>query len=234
MQERRSVNESGIAQFFGRVYGVMGIGMVVTAIVTFILGYVVRDQYVMFLQSNQFAYWIMLFLPLVFVLFGSSAKSIQNPARALTMFLLLSASEGTTLSVIMTFYSGTTAVAALLVTAVIFGTMALVGVYGKKDLSRAGGIATMVLFGAILMSAVNMFLGAAGMAMIINYVILGVFIVLVAYDNQRLRQYYSYAEAQGDVAINALAIQGAMMLYLDFLNLFIVILQIFGVGDSDN
>jgi FtsH-binding integral membrane protein len=70
--------------------------------------------------------------------------------------------------------------------------------------------------------------------MILNYIILGVFIVLVAYDNQRLKQLYAYAEAEGDVAISSLAVQGAIMLYLDFLNLFITILQIFGIGDNRN
>jgi FtsH-binding integral membrane protein len=234
MQDRRAVNDTGVAQFFGRVYGTMALGIIVTAVVTFILGYVMRDAYISLLSTNRLAFFILTFLPFVFVLAGSGRKAVANPARALTMFLLLAASEGTTLAVIMTMFNGTTVIAALLVTAIIFITMACVGIFGKKDLSRAGGIASMLLIGVILMSVVNMFMGSVGMAMFINYAILGIFIVLVAFDSQRLRNFYAYAEAQGDVAVSALAIQGAMMLYLDFLNLFISILQIFGIGSDNN
>lgn len=234
MQERRSVSEAGIGRFYGRLYGVMGLGLVVTSIVTYLLGVVFQTQYLTLISNNRAFYWIMLFLPIVFMFLASSMKSVQNPARATVMFLLMAASEGTTLSVFMLMFKATTVVAALLVTAVIFGTMALVGIYGKKDLSRAGSIAMMFLIGAVVMSFLNFFMHSTGMAMILNYVILGVFIILVAYDNQRLKQMYAYAEAEGDVAISSLAVQGAIMLYLDFLNLFLTILQIFGIGDNNN
>lgn len=234
MQERRSVSETGIGRFYGHLYGMMGLGLVVTAVVTYLLGVVFQTQYLTFISTNQIFYYVAMFLPLIFVLFASSAKSAQNPARATTMFLLMAASEGTTLSLFMLMFKSSTAIAALLVTAVIFGTMSIVGIYGKRDLSRAGSIAFMFLIGAVLMSFLNFFMHSTGMAMILNYIILGVFIVLVAYDNQRLKQMYSYAEAEGDVAVRSLAVQGAIMLYLDFLNLFITILQIFGIGDSRN
>ncbi|WP_127850129.1 Bax inhibitor-1/YccA family protein [Lacticaseibacillus hulanensis] len=234
MQERRAVNETGVAQFFGKVYGTMGIGILVTAAVTYVLGYVFQAQYFAILQSNALLRFVFTLLPFAFLLMGSSRKALANPGRAMVMFIGLAASEGFMLASVMWWFKGTTVVAALLVTAVIFGTMALVGVYGKKDISRAGGIATMLLYGAILMSFVNIFMGSAGFAMVLNYIILGVFIVLVAYDSQRLRNFYASAEAQGDVAVSSLAIQGAVMLYLDFLNLFITILQIFGVGSDNN
>lgn len=234
MQERREVNETGVAQFFGKVYGMMGLGVIVTAIVTFMLGYVFRDSYFALLAANPIIKFIMTFLPFIFLFAGMGRKAIQNPGRAMLMFLGLAASEGTMLASVMYYFNGATVVSALVVTAIVFGTMAAVGVFGKKDLSRAGGIATMLLFGALLMTFVNFFIGSAGMAMLLNYVIVGVFIVLVAYDSQRLRNFYAYAAASGEVAINSLAIQGAVMLYLDFLNLFITILQIFGVGGSSD
>lgn len=233
MQERRAVNDTGIAQFFGKVYGTMGIGLIVTAVVTYLLGYVFQEQYFTLLASSNIIRYVLMFLPLIFVLFGSGRKALANPTRAMAMFIGLAASEGFTLATIMSFFAGTTVIAALLVTAVIFGTMSLVGVFGKKDLSRAGGIASMLLLGVLLMSVVNMFLGSAGFAMILNYIILGVFIILVASETQRLRNFYATAEAAGDVAVRSLAIQGALMLYLDFLNLFITILQIFGVSSDD-
>ncbi|WKF84215.1 Bax inhibitor-1/YccA family protein [Lacticaseibacillus pantheris] len=234
MQERRAVNESGLSQFFGRVYGVMGGGMVVTAAVTYLLGYVFRQQYFNFIASNTIVFYVMTFMPIIFVILGSTGRSMAHAGRALVFFLLLAASEGFTLAVIMSLYSGTTVIAALLTTAVVFGTMAMVGIFGKKDLSRAGSIAYMSLFGIILMSLVNMFLRSSGMAMLINYAILAIFIVLVAYDNQTLKRLYAQADAQGMSSINALAVSGAVSLYLDFLNLFIAILQIFGMGSDRN
>lgn len=235
MQERRSVSDSGIGRFYGRLYGVMSLGLLTTAVVTFLLTTVLQQQFLNLIAGSRMMPFIMMFAPLIFVFLASGMKSVQNPARGLTMFLLMAASEGLTVAVLMMMVPGATAIAALLVTAVIFATMAMVGIYGKKDLSHAGSIAMMVLVGVILMSLVNMFLRSTGMAMIMNYIILGVFIILVAYDNQRLKQMYSYAEAQGDVAISSLAVQGAIMLYLDFLNLFITIIQIFGIGgNSDN
>lgn len=235
MQERRSVSTSGIGRFYGKLYGVMSLGLLTTAVVTFLLSTVFQQQYLMLVTQNRSMPFILMLAPLIFVFLASGMKSVQNPARALIMFLLMAASEGLTVAVIMMMVPSSTAVAALLVTAVIFSTMAMVGIYGKKDLSKAGSIAMMVLFGVILMSFVNFFLRSTGMAMVMNYVILGVFIILVAYDNQRLKQMYSYAEASGDVAVSSLAVQGAIMLYLDFLNLFLTIIQIFGIGgNSDN
>ncbi|WP_155286555.1 Bax inhibitor-1/YccA family protein [Lacticaseibacillus zhaodongensis] len=234
MQERRSVSQSGISQFFGRVYGNMGVGLLITAAITYLLGYVFHDQYVNFISSNPVFYWVMLLLPFVFIIFGSGARAYANPGRARLMFFGLAASEGTTMAVIMAQFSGTSVVAALVVTGVIFGTMSLVGIYGNKDLSRAGSIATTALVGALVMTVLNFLIHSSGLAMLINYAILAIFIVLVAYDNQTLKRFYAQAEAQGDTAISALAIQGALMLYLDFLNLFITILQIFGVGNDNN
>ncbi|WP_056969088.1 Bax inhibitor-1/YccA family protein [Lacticaseibacillus thailandensis] len=234
MQERRAVNEAGLSQFFGRVYGVMGGGMVVTAIVTYLLGYVFRQQYFNFIASNSLVFYVMAFMPLIFVILGNTGRSVAHAGRALVFFLLLAASEGFTLALIMSMYNGTTVIAALLTTAVVFGTMALVGIFGKKDLSRAGSIAIMGLYGVILMSLVNMFLRSTGMGMLLNYIILAIFIVLVAYDNQTLKRLYASADAQGVMSVNSLAVSGAVALYLDFLNLFLTILEIFGVGSNRN
>ena len=234
MQERRSVTESGISGFFGRVYGNMALGLLTTAVVTGLLMTVFKQAYLSLIGSNQIMLWVFMFLPLVFVILASSGNSVANPGRARLMFLLMSASEGTTMALIMLMTSTNTAVAALLVTAVIFGTMSMVGIFGKRDLSRAGSIAMTALYGVIAISILNFFMHSTGVAVLINYVILGIFIILVAADNQRLKQFYASAEAQGDVAVSSLAVQGAIMLYLDFLNLFLTIIQIFGIGNNNN
>ncbi|WDF83533.1 Bax inhibitor-1/YccA family protein [Lacticaseibacillus pabuli] len=234
MQERRSVSEAGLSGFFGRVYGNMALGLLTTAVVTGLLMTVFKAPYLALMTSTPMMQWVFMFLPLLFVILASTGNSVQNPGRARVMFLLMSASEGTTMSVIMMMTSTTTAVAALLVTAVIFGTMSMVGIFGKRDLSHAGNIAITALFGVIAISVLNFFMRSTGVAMLINYVILGIFIILVAADNQRLKQFYASAEAQGDVAVSSLAVQGAIMLYLDFLNLFLTIIQIFGIGGNNN
>ncbi|WP_225350294.1 hypothetical protein [Lacticaseibacillus pantheris] len=78
MQERRAVNESGLSQFFGRVYGVMGGGMVVTAAVTYLLGYVFRQQYFNFIASNTIVFYVMTFMPIIFVILGSTGRSMAH------------------------------------------------------------------------------------------------------------------------------------------------------------
>ena len=92
------------------------------------------------------------------------------------------------------------------------------------------------LFGVIIMMFVNMFMGSSGMQMLISYAILIIFIVLTAWDTQRLKNLYLTAGSDGQATIStsSLAVVGALMLYLDFLNLFTAILQILGVGDNNN
>ncbi|KRO16665.1 Bax inhibitor-1/YccA family protein [Lacticaseibacillus saniviri] len=232
MQERRLVNDTGMTRFFTRVYSTMGAGMGVTALVTYLLGTVFQTQFFNFIGTNRFVYYIFLFLPLILSFMISGRRGRENAGYATGMFMALAASYGVTFAVIMSMFSGTTVAMAFITTGIVFLVMSLVGRFGNRDLSRAGSIAFTFFIGVFLMSIVNIFLHSGTMTMILSYAILIIFIVMTAWDTQNLKKMYVSMGGES-AATNSLAVQGALMLYLDFLNLFIAILQIFGVSDRN-
>ncbi|MCX2455385.1 Bax inhibitor-1/YccA family protein [Lacticaseibacillus nasuensis] len=234
MQERRVVNEVGVASWFNRVYAVVGGGIAITGLISALLGNVYREQYVNFIGSHQIMFYVMTFLPLILSFFIYGKRARANAAYASVMFVLISAAFGFTYASLWLIYPAANITAALFTTAVVFISMSVVGRTTKTDLSRAGGIAYTALWGIILMSLVNFFIGSSGMSLLISYAVLIVFIILTAWDNQSLKRMYMQASGgQLDVSMNSLAIMGALQLYLDFLNLFLAILQIFGGNDNN-
>lgn len=232
MQERRVVNEVGVASWFNRVYAVVGVGIAITGLISYLLGNVFRTEYVNFIGGHQIMFYVMTFLPLILSFFIYGKRARANAGYAAVMFGLISASFGFTYASLWLIYPSANITIALFTTAVVFITMAVVGRTTKTDLSKAGGIAYTALWGVILMSVVNMFMRSSGMNLVISYAVLIIFIVLTAWDNQALKRMYMQASGgQMDVSLNSLAIMGALQLYLDFLNLFLAILQIFG-GDN--
>ncbi|WLV76889.1 Bax inhibitor-1/YccA family protein [Lacticaseibacillus parahuelsenbergensis] len=236
MQERRVVNEAGLTQFFSRIYTLMGSGLIVTALVSYLLGVTFKTDYVNFVSGHQIVFWIMLALPLILSFFVTGRRAQASPGYATLMFYLMSASFGFTFASVAMVARTSNLAVALATTAVVFLVMSMVGHFGKRDLSKAGNIAIVALVGVILMSLVNMFMGSGGIQMLISYAVLIIFIVLTAWDTQRLKNLYLTTGSDGQAAIseNSLAVVGALMLYLDFLNLFTAILQILGVGNNNN
>ncbi len=178
----------------------------------------------------------MLALPLILSFFVTGRRAQASPGYATLMFYLMSASFGFTFASVAMVARTSNLAVALATTAVVFLVMSMVGHFGKRDLSKAGNIAIVALVGVILMSLVNMFMGSSGIQMLISYAVLIIFIVLTAWDTQRLKNLYLTTGSDGQAAIseNSLAVVGALMLYLDFLNLFTAILQILGVGNNNN
>ena len=235
MQERRVVNDAGLSLFFAKVYSTMGVGLLITAAMSFLLGNVFRVQYGNFIASNRIIFLVLTFLPLVLTFLISGKRGQANPGYARLMFGLMAASYGFTLASLWFIYPAANIGISLVVTSVVFFTMSAVGRITKQDLSRARGIAMSVLFGVIVLTLINMFMHSGMMALIISYVILIIFIIMTAADTQALKQLYLTAGSNGGYAVNtsSLAVQGALILYLDFLNLFLVILQIFGVSNDN-
>ncbi|KRM72889.1 Bax inhibitor-1 family protein [Lacticaseibacillus brantae] len=235
MQEQpRVVNEdAGLISFFGRVYTHMGLGLGLTALVSYLLGFVFKTQYLNFLGQNRWAQWVFLLLPFAMVLGISGRRAQRSSAFAATMFYALSAAYGLTFSLILQFYSAANIAVAFATTAVVFIVMSMVGRFGKRDLSKAGSIASAALIGIIIMSIVNIFMHSGPIQMLISYGILIVFIILTAWDTQNLKKLYYQVGDSGALNMNSIAVQGALMLYLDFINLFMSILQIFGGSNKD-
>lgn len=234
MQERRVVNDTSLAGFFNRVYSVMGSGLLLTAAISYLLGTVFYNQYANFVANHTFMFYILLFLPLFLSMGVNSRRAQANAGYAGLMFYLISACYGTTFTVILIQYQSSIVAISFLTTAVIFLTMSVVGRVTKQDLSRAGVIATSALIGVILLSVINFFMQSSGLQLILSYAILVIFIVLTAFDTQKLKTIYMSANQEGGYVVNTntLAIQGALALYLDFLNIFLVVLRLFGGSSS--
>ncbi|MFD1392756.1 Bax inhibitor-1 family protein [Lacticaseibacillus jixianensis] len=232
-EERRVVNDSGLTGFFNRVYSTMGLGLLLTAVVSYLLGTVFLPQYVGFISQHPVMFYVLVFLPILLSFGVSSRRAQQNAAYASLMFYLISASYGVTFTVILMSYRQSIVAISFLTTAVIFITMSVVGRTTQKDLTHAGAIATAGLVGVILLSLLNMFLGSSPLMYLISYAILVIFIVMTAFDTQKLKRIYLTADSRGGdlVNTNSLAVQGALALYLDFLNIFLALLQIFGGSD---
>ncbi|WP_461226401.1 Bax inhibitor-1/YccA family protein [Lacticaseibacillus suihuaensis] len=236
MEERRVVNETGVAGFFNRVYATVGIGIGVTGLISYLLGSVFQTQYLNAINQHPVVFYVLMLLPLIlsFVINNKAART--NTSYATVVYLLITAAFGFTYASIWLIYPTANITAALFTTAIVFVSMSVFSRITNRDLSRPGAIAGTALWGVILMSLANMFfMHSSGMSLLIAYAILVIFIILTAWDNQALKRMYLTADASGQAtySMGALAVQGALMLYLDFLNLFLAILQIFGGSDRN-
>ena len=162
---------------------------------------------------------------LVFAISGAINRLSLSTATLL--FILYSVINGATLSTIFFAFSVATIGKVFFITAGTFGAMALVGYTTKTDLTSIGKLLFMALLGIIIASVVNMFVGSSGLDLILSYVGVLVFVGLTAYDTQKIKQMCQTAPDAGESA-QKLAMIGALSLYLDFINLFLYLLRIFG------
>lgn len=143
------------------------------------------------------------------------------------MFLIYAALNGVTFSAVLLAFAGETITSAFAITAVTFGVMSIYGYVARTDLTQFRSILFMGLIGILILSLVNIFLRSSNVEWLISIVSLFVFLGLTAYDMQKLKGYYF--GTYGNVALrNNLGIIGALSLYLDFVNLFLTILRLFG------
>jgi FtsH-binding integral membrane protein len=178
----------------------------------------------------MFASWlkyVFMLLPLAFVLVLSFGIERMRPATAQLTFWLFSLAMGISLSTIFLVYTHESVVRVFFITAASFGALSLWGYTTQRDLSAMGAFLMMGLIGIIIASLVNMFLGSSGLQFIISVLGVLIFAGLTAWDTQRLKSEYVYGRMEGDVAARA-SIMGALSLYLNFINLFTFLLQLFG------
>ena len=162
---------------------------------------------------------------LVFAISGAINR--MSLSTATILFILYSVINGATLSSIFLTFSVATIGKVFFITAGTFGAMALVGYTTKTDLTSMGKLLFMALLGIIIASVVNMFVGSSGLDLILSYVGVLVFVGLTAYDTQKIKQMCQSAPDAGE-STQKLALIGALSLYLDFINLFLYLLRIFG------
>lgn len=210
--------------FFNAVYAWMAAGLGVTAVVAYLVAANV-DQLHQYLGGGAI---IGLFIAeIVLVMTIAGAVNRISASVATVLFLVYSALNGVTLSGIVLAYSNATLGGTFLVTAVMFGAMSLYGMFTQTDLTRFGSLLMMALIGIIIASLVNLFMQSPVLMWMISYLGVALFCGLTAYDTQRLKAMAYQTSGNASVAARY-SIVGALMLYLDFLNLFLFLLQIMG------
>jgi FtsH-binding integral membrane protein len=177
-------------------------------------------------QLTGFAYVVM-FAPLAFVLLMSfGLNRISYPVLSV-IFVAYAAVTGISLSFILTAFTASSVLGVFITTSVVFGVMAIAGYTTSQDLTKFGSILIMFLIGIVVASVVNFFLHSSGLDMIISYIGVAVFVGLTAYDVQKLKN-IGAGLTYGDTSASKMALMGGLTLYLDFINLFIMLLRIFG------
>ncbi len=208
--------------FIASVYRWMALGLLVTAGVAFLVASTPALLEVVVL--NRWVFYGLMIAEFGLVIALSAMLPRLSAAAAGGLFLLYSALNGATLSVILLVYTGNSVALAFGITAGTFAGMSVYGTVTKRDLTSWSSFLMMGLFGVVIASLVNLFLHSTAMQFVISCAAVVVFTGLTAYDTQKLR---AYARAGGATAAGA-PVGGALSLYLDFINLFLAVLQIFG------
>ena len=217
---------SVFAVLMRNVYTWMACGLAMTALTAMIVG---RNENWVYTLATSGMYWGLFIAEVVLVIFLSARINKMSFATAGLMFAAYAILNGVTMSFIMLAYTAESIAQAFFVTAGTFGGMSLVGFFIKKDLSAMGRTLMMALIGLIIATIVNIFWQNSMMASILNYAGVIIFVGLTAYDTQKIKVMLQQAQYAGiSDQTNKLALMGSLTLYLDFINLFLYILRLFG------
>ena len=212
--------------FMRGVYKWMSIGLAVTAAAAYLVATSPAAQQAIF--GNQMVFFGLIIGELALVFGLSAAISRLSAGAANGLFLLYSALNGLTLSAVLLAYTGASVFMTFVICAGMFGAMSVYGMTTKKDLTSMGSFLFMGLIGILLASVVNMFMHSSAMNFVISIIGVIVFTGLTAYDTQKLRYMGETMPAGDDTAVQRGTILGALTLYLDFINLFLMLLRFFG------
>ena len=216
--------------FIRSVYNWMAIGLALTGFVAYYVAHNASIANLIF--GNPMLFYGLIIGELGLVFFLSARVSKIESSTATALFVLYAGLNGATLSFIFLVYTKTSIVSTFFICAATFVTCSIYGMITKRDLTSLGGFMTMGLFGIIIASVVNMFLRSDGMSMIISYIGVIVFVGLTAYDTQKLKAMALSQPAGLDSGVvRKGAIMGALTLYLDFINMFLMLLRILGNRD---
>lgn len=219
--------DEGLRAHMLRVYNYMGIGLAVTGLVA----YFVAQWAVSSPAAAQMLYgsplsWVIMLSPFAFVLVLSFGINKLSFPAAQAVFWAFAAVMGLSLSSIFLVYTGASIAKVFFITAAMFGSMSLYGYTTRRDLIGMGSFLFMGLIGLIIAMIVNMFLQSSALEFAISAIGVLIFVGLTAYDTQKIKE--AYAENIGHEGLGKLAIMGALTLYLDFINLFMMLLRLFG------
>ena len=208
-----------------KVYVWMTLALVITGVTAY--GVATSPGLMMAIATNKLLFWGLIIAEFGLVVAISAAINKLSLTTATLLFVLYSVINGATLSFIFAIYTMSSIASVFFITAGTFAVMAVIGYTTKKDLTSMGKILFMALIGIIIATIVNIFLKSTGLQMIVSYLGVLIFVGLTAYDSQKIKQMLLMAPDAGEGA-QKIALLGALSLYLDFVNLFIYLLRIFG------
>jgi FtsH-binding integral membrane protein len=215
--------DEGLRKHMLRVYNYMGLGLVITGIVAFVVSQT-PALYVPIFQTPL--KWVVMLAPLAFVFFFSFRIHAMSAATAQMAFWAFAAVMGLSLASVFLVFTETSIARTFFITATMFGAMSLYGYTTKRDLSQFGSFLMMGLIGVVIASIVNIFLGSSALQFAISVIGVFVFVGLTAWDTQNIKE--QYAENYDQESQQKLAVFGALSLYLNFVNLFQLLLSLTG------
>ncbi|MBS9477200.1 Bax inhibitor-1/YccA family protein [Ancylobacter radicis] len=219
----QAVFDEGLRKHMLRVYNYMALGLVITGAVAFIVGTTPALYVPIFSTPLK---WVVMLAPLAFVLFFSFRIQAMSAGTAQMMFWAFCAVMGLSMASIFLVFTGTSIARTFFIAATMFGATSLYGYTTKRDLSKFGSFLIMGLIGVVIASVVNIFLGSSMLQFIVSVVGILVFVGLTAWDTQSIKEQYADnfdAESQ-----QKLAVFGALSLYLNFVNIFQLLLNLTG------
>jgi uncharacterized protein len=223
--ERTARASVQVRDFVQQVYGWMAAALAVTGFVALAVSRSATMQQIIF--GTPIVFYGLIIGQLVLVVWLSARIGRMSASTATTVFILYSMLNGLTLSAIFLVYAESTIALAFFVTAGMFGVMTLYGFFTKTDLTRFGNLLGMALLGFVIASVVNLFLRSEAFYWIVTYAGIVIFTGLIAYDSQRIKEMALAGVGRGDEGQRH-AVMGALRLYLDFVNLFLLLLRVFG------
>ena len=211
-----------------KVYVWMTLALVITALSAY--GVATNPVMSALIYSNPIVMWLLVGAELLLVIGLGAGINKMSLMTATTLFVVYSILNGVMLSSIFFIYSLGSISTVFMITAATFGAMSLYGYVTQKDLSSWGKLLMMALIGLIIATIVNIFVASPGLTLIASYAGVLIFVGLTAYDTQRIKQMFLTAPDAGE-HMQKYALLGALTLYLDFVNLFLYLLRIFGKRD---
>jgi FtsH-binding integral membrane protein len=213
----------GLREHMLRVYNYMGSGLALTGIVAYAVANTPSLVQAIFGTPLQ---WVVMLAPLAFVMVLSFGINKLSYGAAQAVFWAFAVAMGASMASIFLVFTGASIARVFFITAGTFGAMSLYGYTTKTDLSKFGSFLMMGLIGIIIASLVNIFIGSTALQFAISVIGVLVFVGLTAYDTQRIKEIYMETDDQQTMGKKAL--MGALSLYLDFINLFMMLMQLFG------
>lgn len=211
---------------FRKVYQFMALGLIITALTAYFTA--ATPAMIRFFYGSKAPLIIAAVVEIGLVLYLGFAINKISAGTALILFLLYSFVNGLTLSILLLVYTQASVYQAFFTAAGMFGVMSVYGLFTKKDLTGMGSFLIMGLFGIIIASLINIFVRSSGMEIVISIMGIIIFMGLTAYDTAKIKQLSMTVNGADSSALTKIAVIGALQLYLDFINLFIYLLRIFG------